>query len=195
MNENKIVILFNGPPRCGKDTYANTMSKLFGDSVEIIHLAQILKDATHHALGLNVPFDYFEENKDMPNISLYGRTPRECYIQMSESFLKPLFGNDFFIKKAVEIIRKSDKQVFIISDCGFDEEVQYLSKQKDLECVYIKLSREGKSFQNDSRKYIDEKFINKSKDRCFEYFVQENRIEENTIELYRLFQGWDVEGA
>jgi hypothetical protein len=103
----KNVILFNGPPRSGKDTYANELLKYISNA-QIFHLAGVLKNVTHNAYGLfDVGYDYFEENKDLPNDIFLGKTPRECYIHMSENYLKPLHGTDFFIKKAVDMIRNS----------------------------------------------------------------------------------------
>lgn len=180
----KNVILFNGPPRSGKDTYANELLKYIPNA-QIFHLAGVLKNATHSVYGLSdVPYDYFEENKDLPNEIFFGKTPRECYIHMSEHYLKPLHGTDFFIKKAVDMIRKSDSDFWFIPDCGFDEEVKYLSNCEDLRCIYVILSREGKNFNNDSRKYIDLSYINENKDFFTHKFVVENMIEETGKEIY-----------
>lgn len=180
----KIVVLFNGPPRSGKDTYANELTKYIPNA-QMFHLAGVLKNVTHNAYGLfDVPYDYFEENKDLPNDIFLGKTPRECYIHMSENYLKPLHGTDFFIKKAVDMIRNSNNNFWLIPDCGFDEEVEYLSKCEDLVCIYVILEREGKNFNNDSRKYINTDYININKDYFINKFVIENRIEENGKEIY-----------
>lgn len=184
MTNQKYVILFNGPPRSGKDTYANELLKYIPNA-KIFHLAQILKDITHAALGLNnIPYNFFEENKDLPNITLYGKTPRECYIQMSEHFLKPLFGESYFIKKAIQYINDSDNLFWIIPDCGFDIEVENLSTCLNFKCFYIILDRDGKNFTNDSRKYVDLKLINAEKDGYLFKFIKENMIEKNGYDIY-----------
>ena len=180
----KKVVLFNGPPRCGKDTYANELLK-YVPSAKIFHLAEVLKNTTHQTYGLyDIPYNYFEDVKDFPVDEFYGKSPRECYIQMSESYLKPLHGNNFFIKKAVDMIEKSNDDFWIIPDCGFDEEVKFLSNCENLKCVYVILSREGKNFDFDSRKYIDTDLINMKKDSYFYKFIEENMIPENGEDIY-----------
>lgn len=180
--DKKYLVLFNGPPRCGKDTYANELKK-YNPNIQLIHLAEILKNSTHNAFGLfNVPFDYFEETKDQPCDELYGAKPRDCYINMSEKVFKPLCGNDYFIKKAVEKIRSENNNIWVITDCGFDEEVEYISKCNDIVCVYVILSRKGKDFSHDSRKYINTDLVS-NKDSFFKKFIEEDRIELNTKEI------------
>lgn len=187
----KTVVLFNGPPRSGKDTYAKELNKLLDNSIHV-HFAEILKDATHKAFGLlDVPFDYFEDRKDNECEELYGAKPRDCYIHMSENVFKPLCGQDYFVKRMYnDIISKSDKDIILISDCGFNVEVEFLSKCNDIRCLYCILEREGHDFSSDSREYIDVNKINRNKDNYFKFYNFENQIEDTTKLIYSFVKGF-----
>ena len=181
----KTVVLFNGPPRSGKDTYAKELSKLIKNSIHV-HFAEILKNATHHAFGLfSIPYDYFEERKDINCEELEGAKPRDCYIRMSECVFKPLCGENYFVKKMyTDIIQKTDADVILISDCGFNIEAKYLSECNDIKCFYCILEREGHTFKNDSREYINIDNINKSRDTYHLYKNVEDDIEKTTQLIY-----------
>lgn len=171
----KYIILFNGPPRSGKDTLSKGLDKYIAN-IKHLHFAEVLKNLTHRVYGLyDVPFDHFEIQKDILLKEFLGKTPRECYIQMSEHYLKPLYGNNFFVEYTAETLKNN--YIYSICDCGFDEEVKYLSTRDDIKCIYIILQRDGKNFDNDSRKYINIDYINKDKDS---YLIIKN--EENNID-------------
>jgi hypothetical protein len=59
-----------------------------------------------------------------------------------------------------------------------------MSECKDLRCIYVILSREGKTFDNDSRKYVNLDYIDKDKDSFIHKFIPENMIEENGKQIY-----------
>ena len=184
----KYIILFNGPPRSGKDTLALELQKHL-PKCKIFHLAEVLKNITHSTYGLNIPFDFFENVKDTPCFDLYNRTPRECYIQMSEHYIKPLYGNSFFIKKAVETIKSSHDDIWIVPDCGFNEEAKYLSSIDGVKCFYIILSRDGKTFDNDSREYIKLENIC-DRDSYINVVNTENNIEMTGLTIYNNISKW-----
>lgn len=181
----KTVVLFNGPPRSGKDTYAKELSKKIPNSTHV-HFAEILKDSTHRAFGLlDIPYDYFEERKDIPCEELYKAKPRDCYIHLSEHVFKPLCGNDYFVKRMYnDIIKTTDCEFILISDCGFNIEAKFLSNCDDIRCFYCILEREGHDFNNDSREYIDLDSIKSNRDVYKKYTNHENQIEEITEHIY-----------
>lgn len=193
----KTVVLFNGPPRSGKDTYAKELNKLIKNSIHV-HFAEILKNATHRAFGLNdIPYDYFEERKDNNCVELDMAKPRDCYIRMSEYVFKPLCGENYFVKRMYfDTICKTDADVILISDCGFNTEAKYLSECKDIKCFYCIIEREGHTFINDSREYIKIDNINKSRDTYHFYKNIENDIDSTTKLIYndlmRFINGRDI---
>ncbi len=155
------IILFNGPPRSGKDTATDFAMKHLGKRGIHYRFAAPLKDATHSLFGLKVPREYFDECKNTPSPLFLGLSPRQAYIWMSEEAVKPKFGKDFFAKVAVHSIAqriiesKKTDGVVVISDCGFAEEVAALIEafgQENVALVHIK--RPGTDFTNDSRSYI-----------------------------------------
>ncbi len=181
----KTVVLFNGPPRSGKDTYAKELAKLLPNSIHV-HFAEILKKATHNAFGLlDIPYDYFEERKDISCEELYGAKPRDCYIHLSENVFKPLCGKDYFVRRMYnDIIKNTDCEFILISDCGFNIESEYLSKCDDIRCFYCVLERDGHDFSNDSREYIDLNSINLERDVYIKYINRENQIDNLTKEIF-----------
>jgi len=145
------IMLFNGPPGCGKDEAAACLSPEFTP----LKFAGFLKDTVHDMYG--VPVDKAEEDKDKPGEYMpNGKTLREAYIQMSEHFFKPMYGNDFFGRVVAVEIADSDNDCFAISDSGFVEEAQVLVNRFGAESVtLVKIKREGCSFKGDSRSYIE----------------------------------------
>lgn len=151
------IILFNGPPRSGKDTCTTMALDHLGKSAVHYRFAAPLKDAVHGLFGMgNVKQEAFDFVKNDPSEMLMGMSPREAYIWMSEEVVKPKFGRDFFAGVAVNAIKNiADDKTVVISDCGFDEEVRKLIKAfgvYNVAIVYVK--REGCSFAKDSRDYV-----------------------------------------
>ena len=168
----KRIILFNGPPGCGKDTAANIIhSKTITYRYK---MAQPLKEACHKLLGLEGTLEELEPLKELPikflvkegyapaidtgAISNENRemTLRQFYIHVSENMMKPTFGTDVFGRSAVENLRQCHPMIATVSDAGFVGEalpiIEYFGQ--DRVCL-IKIHRAGKSFAGDSRGYID----------------------------------------
>lgn len=156
------IILFNGPPRSGKDTATRIAKDVLGLKGATYRFAQPLKEAVHSLFGLGgVPVEFFNDSKDEPNEKMMGMTPREAYIWLSEEIAKPKFGKDFFAKVGITNIKRlfwhyGGLMSVIISDCGFQEEFDLLAEHFGAENVWLcKLERPGFDFSNDSRGYIN----------------------------------------
>ncbi len=151
------LILFNGPPRSGKDRGAEIVKKSM-PQCHHMKLAQPLKDAVHKLLGLSpAQCHMFEDFKDEPYPEFNDMSPREIYIDMSEEFAKPRFGNDVFGKVMINRMSNVMSNNVVLSDVGFDDEVRCLWSQKVKGKVYcIQLERKGCSFATDSRNYLTE---------------------------------------
>lgn len=159
------VIIFNGPPRSGKDTSASIAMRYLtfhGENAFFYRFAFPLKQATHALFGIKVPLDnseHFDDCKDKPNEAFLGGTPRQAYIDMSEKMVKPFYGKDFFGRVAIKAIEKMTKlksNCFVVTpDGGFDIEVTCLAKEYGPQNILvIHLYREGTSFAIDSRSYV-----------------------------------------
>lgn len=159
-NHKPRVILFNGPPRSGKDTASKIMCEYIDECV-VLRFSEPLKNSVHAMFGLRVPHDHFEDVKDEPQLVLGNRTPRECYIDLSESYVKLSLGKSFWGKSLVTNMRSYPWcSVFIIPDLGFIEELEPIVEYLGIENIsIIQVYREGKSFYGDSRNYVDLKGI------------------------------------
>lgn len=151
----KKIVLFNGPPRCGKDT-----SCLAEESAIRSKFAKFVKEGAHAAFGLDINeyhMDYFEDVKDTPLEVFHGKTPREVYIYFSESFMKPLTGDEgYFGTRLSEWIDAQDDDLFFVTDSGFREEAEKVVFTFGSDNVFlVRIKRPNCNFSSDSRSYID----------------------------------------
>ena len=152
------IILLNGPSGSGKDTLADAIEDYrtkkikFAEPLRRLVIAALNLDNTDQA-GI-----WLEHNKNVPNDSLMGMTPREYMIWMSEKCYKPRFGKAVFGRIAVDRIRVFDSiyDIFTVSDSGFDSEAQVLVDEfGSNNIMLVHLHRDGCTFMNDSRSYIE----------------------------------------
>ena len=151
------VVLFNGPPRCGKDTAAEAL-RLAIQGARHLKFAGAVKDATHAIFGLEVRTDAFEHCKDIPSPEFAGLTPRQAYIRFSEVAIKPAFGKTRFGHAAARRVLGAEDAgatLVAISDSGFAEETIPVIEAVGRENVLlIRIHRPGCTFDGDSRNYI-----------------------------------------
>ena len=146
------VIFFNGPPHSGKDTVVEWL----GRRLKFKHLkfATPLKVQLCALLGCTLA--ELEIIKDIPHPALKGGTPRQYLINMSEKFIKPIYGDDFFgCVQADHMARKIQGGEYVFfSDSGFLSEAIPVVKLVGIQnCMKIELHRPGKDFSKDSRSY------------------------------------------
>lgn len=164
MKNNKIII-FNGAPRVGKDTFADMLEEYFDHNRDDYLLyRESFKDSLitltldYYNIESSEWWERYEESKEEPWDRLGGLSQREALIDMSENKVKPYFGHDFFGKAAARKCYTSDdhKGIFTFSDGGFGEEVQPLIDKFGKENILIiRLHREGFDFSNDSRRLLE----------------------------------------
>ena len=154
------ILLLNGPPGSGKDMAATFIRKDIGADKCVDHktkrpLVDIFQ-AMFALTDMQVHNMCETPQKDVAQEMLGGITPRECLIDISERFIKPKYGERFLGETLARRINLSSGIFATVSDTGFTEEVYPLIKRfghTNLFC--IQLLREGYSFENDSRSYID----------------------------------------
>lgn len=143
------VIIFNGPPRSGKDTAAKFIQHHYG--YEHRELKFSLHEFVKAERGLtHEEWEEMYKTKDEPKEKLNGNTPRQVMISMSENYLKRDFGPSIFGL----LLSASMKSYYnyVISDCGFREEIQPLVEAfGETEVVVVRISRDGCDYSNDSR--------------------------------------------
>lgn len=157
------VIFFNGPPRSGKDFAGKMLAEMLGEGVVQLKFAEPLKLATHAALamlqnlsGIPAPAA-FEATKDEPMEEFMGVSPRQAYIALSENFCKPLWGPGVFgelLAKRVQSLPEDTRYV-IVTDCGFQEEVDVFQELVDADVLVAQVHRDGCDFSNDSRGWVN----------------------------------------
>jgi hypothetical protein len=82
---------------------------------------------------------------------------REAMIAFSETYMKPLFGNDIFGKLCFSrcVEQTAFYQHFVIDDSGFFEEAYHIISRVGADaCHLVRLHRQGCDFSKDSRGYI-----------------------------------------
>lgn len=159
------VVIFNCPPRSGKDSVANYISEMFSN-FDIASFKDKLFSIAIETAPMGAEFlNIYEEYKSKPHPELGNLTTREYMIKISEEWIKPLFGRYYFgVALANEIIATAElnetigkpKEYFLVPDGGFVEELEPLFRKFSKENILIlQWDREGCTFDNDSRKYID----------------------------------------
>lgn len=161
-------IIFNGPPSCGKsEAVMHTVNKLhtFTDyDVARIRMADPLYNALRELFSLEMGEweDMYNNAKEEPSEQLWGMSPRQAMIWLSEDVMKPKFGKTFFGDiaglKAMEWFTSYPNGIVLCDDGGFDYEVR---AYKDLlpkhhQLFIIRICRDGCNFSNDSRGYLIE---------------------------------------
>lgn len=162
------VIFLNGPPRSGKDTLAEFMidignKPMVWDTWTLAKMAWPLKRGAPAIFGLSdEEWQYLEANhKEEPREELLGLTPRELQISLSEDWAKDKFGIDVFGRILLQWMKRQPTELgslthFVISDSGFyHEAVPIINHYGNKNCKLFHIFRDGCSFDNDSRDYID----------------------------------------
>lgn len=121
------VIVFNGPPGCGKDFVAATMKEIMTDMGTTVHHNEVknrlinLTCLIHDISREEWDQSYHHPTKDMPHIKLGGLTMRQALIHVSETVIKPNFGQNYFGRAAGKSLKDG---VNLFSDGGFEPEIR-----------------------------------------------------------------------
>lgn len=154
------LIFLNGKPRSGKDAAGEMITGIFGGTK--VKMTEPI-DAAFQSLFDLEDWQFMmlrEELKETPlpigDID-HGYSLRDFYIKFSEEFLKPLLGQGIFGHLASRRISEllADGNV-VITDCGFNCEVEAIMNQIDIEghnVWGVLIEREGTEW--DSREVID----------------------------------------
>ncbi len=155
------LIALNGPAGCGKDTAANLLSPLGYSSYKI---SSSLKMALAHL----IPVMDIEKSKDVELVP--GLSVRKALISLSEDWVKPTFGTEWFGKLLANNLPRYG--FGCISDSRFLEELEPILLSHQV--VLIRLHREGCTFDGDSGSYLYPSNV-----RCFD--ISNNGSKEDLL--------------
>lgn len=157
LDERPVLVLLNGPPGSGKDTLAKA---LVDAGVGIVH--EYKKHLFDYARTRLTRAEMAEidriwgagseshRQKDEPNYILGGCTPRQKVISVS-TIARGLHGDNVF---SLMFLREAQPgTTYIVPDVGYDSD--YWSLTTHYHVLVVRLSRDGCTFANDSRKYLD----------------------------------------
>lgn len=155
-----MIILLNGPAGSGKDTLA-AMLLAQGSVQQVMQFKAPMFDIALAASGLDPATWWCRYNdralKEAPWGVLGGMSCREFMIHISEKFIKPVFGDDYFGRQvALKYTHRAAGIVDVtVSDSGFQSELNALNNEVGPENVLVvRLRRCGYTFRGDSRTYV-----------------------------------------
>jgi len=150
-----MIILLNGPPRCGKDTAAKFICREL-KSVNHYKLSRPLKRgvAAIYDLHPEAIVDA-EANKDIPTPYLLGKSYRWAQIDLF-LHLEDVHGNDVLALMAINYLGKNTAVLHVvISDAGRTAEAQAIVDYYGRSRVgLITIRRPGCNFDSDIREYV-----------------------------------------
>lgn len=168
-----LVVLFNGPPRSGKDSACEIIMKHFPE-VHYAYFKEVLYRESAKILGLD--FNFWAkvcqngDLKDSPMLTMSAgetgalMTPRDILIYLAEKVLKPKHGKDFIARKTAETIsdliqfqreQSNEEAVIVVPDLGFDYEIDTVREMiPNAHVISVAIHRPGFTFEGDSRNYV-----------------------------------------
>lgn len=183
-----MIILFNGPPRAGKDEAAD-----FFKTKGFKHLSfkyQLYKETIKY---FDVKESWFMDRynnraeKEVPSALLGHMSVREAMIYVSEEVVKPKRGLNYFGKLVADEIE--DGKDYCISDGGFiDELVPVINKVGSDNFVLVQLTREGCDYSTDSRRYFDgnliHEYVNEFRTPVQQQYVLPQKFDVKTYRIH-----------
>lgn len=153
MEERKrLAIVFNGPPRAGKDTAILVLEQQY-PKAEVYQFIRPVKEKVHRDLGLDVVFDHFEKTKDIPLDVFDGLAPRYAYIAESDRLVAEL-GPDILTDLYFDAISNCNADILITS-CGKNSEAEKLASIFGADnTLFVRVNRAGHDFSKDVREWI-----------------------------------------
>lgn len=158
------VVLFNGPPRCGKDTLAGLLAdKMDKQGVTTpvleVSLSTPLRRIAYAMTGWvgELDGDDYEKFKTVRFNEFGGILGRQVMIDVSERFLKPCYGARVMTDMLMhELMYREFDGVILVRDSGFQSEIDPLVSRYGIDNVYlVRVHRGGCDFANDSREYVN----------------------------------------
>jgi len=189
-----MIVLFNGPPRSGKDAAADYFKDKGWKHLSFKY--QLYKETCKY---FNISYEWFMERyddrsvKEVPHMDLGHMSCREAMIHVSEKVIKPRRGLDYFGQQVANEIDLSKN--YAISDGGFvDELLPIINKIGDNNFVLVQLTRDGCDYSTDSRRYFDgdvqQEYINSHRTEINKKYVLPHKF---NVKTYRIHNNSTIE--
>ncbi len=148
------LIMFNGPPRAGKDTAGGITSRILGAGCELVKFTTPVKRETHRRFGINCATEAFEVLKDTPLPQFDGMTPRQAYTKVSKD-MKAKHGPHCVAQLLADEVSGLNSEYILNTDVGFDFEGQALMGVVGVEnTILVRIHRNGKNYDGDCREWV-----------------------------------------
>lgn len=153
------IIIFNGPPRSGKDFAARAVSQSIPGSLRIGFADKIKRD-THARYGFpDIGIFAFEVTKDRENDLFEGKTPRQAYIETA-AINRMRFGEQYYGQYLWSVVSHIRPVVTLIPDAGKPEETEFLVGSAGAEnCLLVKVLTGDRGFEGCNRQWLSLKGV------------------------------------
>lgn len=155
------VITLSGKKRAGKDTSGlylkHALINTYGKKVELIALAEPMKDMVAKLLNITVEEVEYLKNAEVEYINYSGVNPLTVrnLLQNFGQGLKEYFGRDVWCE-LVEKKMTDDDTIYIITDVRFPFELDYFLKRYATNSIKIEKDQEYDEDSHESEQYIDD---------------------------------------
>ncbi len=153
------IAIFNCPKRSGKDAVANYLTKEYPVTPvsfkrKLIEIALCIS-----MVDIDEWNERYEKQKDVPWDKLGGLSQRQYLIKISEEWVKPVHGNDYFGKALVNDIQlladPTMPRYFLVTDGGFDGETKAVTDAfGENNVAILQWTRHGADWSGDSRGWV-----------------------------------------
>ena len=150
-----MLVILNAPAGAGKDTIGAILESSYGHKLGCFK--QPMFDIAKSVLGETLFKVFMElyndrETKEQPQALLGGLSCRQFMIKISEGWVKPVFGEEYFGERMLQSISLFDESVTTVTDGGFPREL-FPSLKAGIPVLVFRLRGRG-SFDGDSRRYL-----------------------------------------
>lgn len=144
-------VILNGPPYSGKSTIARELS-WYLNSKRVSNASDSFAAPMKHFIATALGQQYHAMAKDSPRAELAGYSVREFLIDLSESYIKPRYGEGVYGRWLYHRVGRimPGPSFVICDDSGFEDEMSALGRN----VILVRVERPNHDFSSDSRNYL-----------------------------------------